>query len=97
MGYLATNWNKLERCIEEGYFPIDNNAAKRAIKPFVIRRKNWLSPTRPMARWPVHNFTAWSRPPKPTAKSPMRGCATQGQRLIFGSRQAWGKDTFFRL
>ncbi|WP_454910677.1 IS66 family transposase [Stutzerimonas chloritidismutans] len=40
--YLASNWNKLERYVEEGYLPIDNNAAERAIRPFVIGRKNWL-------------------------------------------------------
>lgn len=33
---------KLERCVEQGDLPIDNNAAERAIRPFVIGRKNWL-------------------------------------------------------
>lgn len=42
VGYLASNWNKLERYVEEGYLPIDSNAAERAIRPFVIGRKNWL-------------------------------------------------------
>ena len=42
IGYLASNWNKLERYAEEGYLPIDNNPAERAIRPFVIGRKNWL-------------------------------------------------------
>jgi hypothetical protein len=42
IGYLASNWNKLERYAEEGYLPIDNNLAERAIRPFVIGRKNWL-------------------------------------------------------
>lgn len=42
IGYLASNWSKLERYIELGYLPIDNNAAERAIRPFVIGRKNWL-------------------------------------------------------
>jgi hypothetical protein len=42
ISYLASNWNKLERYVEEGYLPIDNNAAERAIRPFVIGRKNWL-------------------------------------------------------
>ena len=32
----------LERYVEEGYLPIDNNAAERAIRPFLIGRKNWL-------------------------------------------------------
>lgn len=40
--YLANNWNKLERYVEEGYLPIDNNPAERAIRPFMIGRKNWL-------------------------------------------------------
>lgn len=31
-----------ERYVEEGYLPIGNNAAERAIRPFVIGRKNWL-------------------------------------------------------
>lgn len=30
------------RYTEAGFLPIDNNAAERAIRPFVIRRKNWL-------------------------------------------------------
>lgn len=40
--YLANNWSKLVRYVEHGYLPIDNNAAERAIRPFVIGRKNWL-------------------------------------------------------
>lgn len=42
VNYLASNWNRLERYVEAGFLPIDNNAAERAIKPFVIGRKNWL-------------------------------------------------------
>jgi hypothetical protein len=42
IGYPASNWNKLERYVEEGYLPIDKNAAERAIRPFVIGRKSWL-------------------------------------------------------
>jgi transposase len=41
ISYLASNWNKLERYVEEGYLPIDNNTVERAIRPFVIG-KNWL-------------------------------------------------------
>ncbi len=40
--YLANNWSKRERYVEQGYLPIDNNTAERAIRPFVIGRKNWL-------------------------------------------------------
>ncbi|HDS1781195.1 TPA: transposase, partial [Pseudomonas putida] len=39
IGYLASNWSKLERYVEQGDLPIDNNAAERAIRPFVIGRK----------------------------------------------------------
>ena len=42
MHYLANNWSRLERYVEAGYLPIDNNAAERAIKPFVIGLKAWL-------------------------------------------------------
>ena len=42
VNYLASNWSKLGRYVEEGFLPMDNNAAERAIRPFVIGRKNWL-------------------------------------------------------
>ncbi|HBO7940872.1 MULTISPECIES: IS66 family transposase [Pseudomonas] len=42
VSYLANNWSKLIRYIEAGNLPIDNNPAERAIRPFVIGRKNWL-------------------------------------------------------
>lgn len=40
--YLANNCSRLERYVEAGHLPIDNNRAERAIKPFVIGRKAWL-------------------------------------------------------
>jgi transposase len=42
VNYLAHNWSRLARYVEGGHLPIDNNAAERAIRPFVIGRKNWL-------------------------------------------------------
>ncbi|AKF43785.1 ISPsy5, transposase [Pseudomonas syringae pv. syringae str. B301D-R] len=42
ISYLASNWHKLMRHTEAGFLPIDNNAAERAIRPFLIGRKNWL-------------------------------------------------------
>lgn len=36
----ASNWIKLLRYTEAGYLPIDNNAAERAIRPFVIGCKD---------------------------------------------------------
>ncbi|MGF1872795.1 IS66 family transposase, partial [Photobacterium indicum] len=35
-------WEKLIRYIDDGLLSIDNNRAERAVKPFVIGRKNWL-------------------------------------------------------
>jgi transposase len=40
--YALNQWPKLIRYIDDGKLSIDNNRAERAIKPFVIGRKNWL-------------------------------------------------------
>jgi len=40
--YCKNQWRKLSRYIEDGNLNIDNNRAERAVKPFVIGRKNWL-------------------------------------------------------
>jgi len=42
IAYSLRQWPKLMRYTENGYLNIDNNRAERAIKPFVIGRKNWL-------------------------------------------------------
>ena len=42
VAYSLGQWDKLVRYIEDGHLRIDNNRAERAIKPFVIGRKNWL-------------------------------------------------------
>ena len=42
LAYSLNQWPKLIRYIEDGHLNIDNNRAERAIKPFVIGRKNWL-------------------------------------------------------
>jgi transposase len=42
VNYLASNWSRLERYVEGGHLPIDNNRAENAIRPFVIGRKNWV-------------------------------------------------------
>ena len=42
IAYNLRQWPKLTRYIENGYLSIDNNRAERAIKPFVIGRKNWM-------------------------------------------------------
>lgn len=40
--YLNNQWDRLTGYVEEGHYPIDNNAAERAIRPYAIGRKNWL-------------------------------------------------------
>ena len=42
VNYALNNWHTLIVYTEDGHIPIDNNAAERQVKPFVIGRKNWL-------------------------------------------------------
>jgi len=42
LGYLHNQWPHLTGYTKNGNYPIDNNAAENAIRPFVIGRKNWL-------------------------------------------------------
>jgi transposase len=42
LAYLAAEWPKLVRFLDDARYPLDNNLAERAIRPFVIGRKNWL-------------------------------------------------------
>ena len=44
--------------LEDGHLEIDNNAAERAIKPFVIGRKNWLFSKNPRVLMRVLQFIA---------------------------------------
>lgn len=40
--YLSNQWECLNAYLKDGRYPIDNNAAERAIRPFTIGRKNWM-------------------------------------------------------
>jgi transposase len=40
--YLTAQWPKLARYVDDGRWPIDNNACENAIRPFVVGRRNWL-------------------------------------------------------
>jgi transposase len=42
IGYSLNQWEKLTAFMKDGVLEIDNNRGERAIKPFVIGRKNWL-------------------------------------------------------
>lgn len=42
MEYCLNQWEKLTVFVMDGRLVLDNNRSERAIKPFVIGRKNWL-------------------------------------------------------
>ena len=42
LGYLNGQWPKLCRYVENGLWPICNNACENSIRPFVVGRKNFL-------------------------------------------------------
>ena len=42
VNYTLEYWPELSRYTDNGEWPIDNNPAENAIRPFVIGRKNWL-------------------------------------------------------
>ena len=42
LNYTLNYWPELSRYTDNGAWPIDNNPAENAIRPFVIGRKNWL-------------------------------------------------------
>ncbi len=42
LSYLKNQWPRLIAYLDDGLYPIDNNVAERATRPFTIGRKNWL-------------------------------------------------------
>ena len=40
--YLHNQWERLIGYLDDGAYPIDNNVAENAIRPFAVGRKNWL-------------------------------------------------------
>jgi hypothetical protein len=40
--YVTAQWRKVVRYLEDGRYPVDNNACENAIRPFVVGRRNWL-------------------------------------------------------
>lgn len=45
LSYLNNQWPRLVGYVDNGLWPMDNNAAENSIRPFVIGRKNWLFST----------------------------------------------------
>ena len=56
LGYLHKQWHKLSGYIDDGNYPIDNNPAENAIRPFVIGRKNWLFANTPSGAYASANM-----------------------------------------
>lgn len=42
IGYLADEWPKLTRCLDDGRIKVSNVLCENAIRPFVVGRKAWL-------------------------------------------------------
>jgi transposase len=40
--YMASQWPKITRFVDDGSYPIDNNACENTIRPFCVGRRNWL-------------------------------------------------------
>lgn len=56
--YLLNQWPTLIRYTWDGRFPMENNAAERAIRPVVIGRKNWLFiGSEDAGAWAATNYT----------------------------------------
>ncbi len=73
ISYLASNWSDTSRkaTCRSTITPLNALSA-----PSRSEERTGCLATRPRAPRPVLNCTAWSRLPKPTARNPMRGCAT---------------------
>jgi hypothetical protein len=42
IGYTLNHWQQLNRFLEGGRLPIDNNLVENSIRPIALGRKNWL-------------------------------------------------------
>ena len=42
LAYTLRRWESLLRYVDDGRYPIDNNAIENAIRPIALGRKNWL-------------------------------------------------------
>ena len=55
-GYLANQWPRLVRFVEDGRLQLDNNRAERHIRPIAVGRKTWLFCQSPAG---AHATAAW--------------------------------------
>lgn len=70
--YLQGQWPKLIRYVENGAWPMSNNACENAIRPFVVGRKAWLFADTVRGAKASMICIRSSRRAKPTASSPTR-------------------------
>lgn len=42
VGYLRNQWEALQRYLNDGHLPLDNNHSERMIRPLTVGRKNWM-------------------------------------------------------
>jgi hypothetical protein len=49
VGYLKNQWIALQKYLNDGRLPIDNNQAERIIRPLTVGRDNWLFLGHPQA------------------------------------------------
>lgn len=56
INYCLNQWDALNTFLLDGRLPIDNNAAERAIRPFVVGRKNFLFCNTPNARAIIYSL-----------------------------------------
>ncbi|PSQ90481.1 MAG: IS66 family transposase, partial [Proteobacteria bacterium SW_6_67_9] len=68
--YMHKQWPQLVRYIDDGETAIDNNTAERAIKPFVIGRKNWMFANTPAGATASANLYALIETAKANAIEP---------------------------
>ena len=74
--YLSSQWPKLVRYVQDGRYPIDNNACENSIRPFVVGRTGWLfSDTAAGANASANLYSPWCRHARPTASTPIATCA----------------------
>ncbi len=82
--YALNQWTQLTCYIEDSHPEIDNNAAERRIKPFVIGRKNWLfsqTPNGAMASVTLYSLIETAKANKPEPFAYIRYILTELPRL----------------
>jgi len=75
VNYTLKNWPLLTRYLEKGFALMDNNAAGKAIRPFVVGRETGSFQGIPTAPRPAPACIASSKPPRPEDSNHINICA----------------------